>query len=195
MNEAIRTFVAIKTDSQIAAALLEVQSRLKKRLAGIQIRWSSQEQLHITLAFLGNVMMNRVGELVNALGRACEGTSALNLTVTGIGAFPSIERPRVIWAGIGGEVEQLNALQRRVFLASGGFGDHSEEREFHPHLTLGRLSGRSRGDETAAAEVIRSIPSLALGGWRANSVFLMKSDLTPTGAVYTDIAEFPLIRV
>ncbi|MGC8989810.1 MAG: RNA 2',3'-cyclic phosphodiesterase [Verrucomicrobiia bacterium] len=193
MSEFIRTFVAVKASDDVAHALVDLQSKLKKQLGGVQIRWSSRAQLHITLVFLGNVAVGRVGDLVGALGRACEGIGCMEFRAAGVGAFPSKDRPRVIWAGVEGDVAALCELQKRVASATHGFGDPTDDREFHPHLTLGRLSRRSAGEELAVARVLRSITPTPIGEWRAESVFLVRSELNPDGPIYTDIAEFPLL--
>lgn len=195
MNESFRAFVAIKVSDQVASGLLDLQAMLRKRLAGVAIKWCSREQMHITLQFLGNVPADRLNELTQALGGACRGTSVLNLTVSVVGAFPNLDRPRVIWAGVSGDVVSLCNLQHRVASAAAGFGDHAEERDFHPHLTLGRLSHRSGGDELAVARTIGAVPPLQIGGWQAKSVFLIRSRLAPSGAVYTDLGQFPLVTV
>ncbi|NLH74388.1 MAG: RNA 2',3'-cyclic phosphodiesterase [Verrucomicrobia bacterium] len=193
MSEFIRTFVAIKVSDDIAHALIDLQSKLKKQLGGVQIRWSSRHQLHITLVFLGNVAVGRIDDLSGALDRACKGIGCMDFRAAGVGAFPSKDRPRVIWAGVEGDVAALCELQRRVAAATHGFGEATEEREFHPHLTLGRLSRRSAGEEFAVARVLHSINPATIGGWRAESVFLVKSELNPSGPIYTDIAEFHLL--
>ena len=193
MSEFIRTFVAVKVSDDVARALIGLQSNLKKQLGGVPIRWCSRNQLHITLVFLGNVSVDRVVELVGALERACEGISSMKFSAAGVGAFPSKDRPRVIWAGIEGDVATLCELQRRVASATHGFGDPTEDREFHPHLTLGRLSRRSAAEELAVARVLRSISPATIGEWRAESVSLVKSELYPDGPIYTDLAEFHLI--
>lgn len=192
MSEFIRTFVAVKINDDVARALIDLQSNLKRQLGGVQIKWSSRNQLHITLVFLGNVSVGRVEDLVGALDRACEGIGPMTFRVAGVGAFPSKDRPRVIWAGVDGDVAALSELQKRVASATYGFGDSNEDREFHPHLTLGRLSRRSGAEELAAARALRSVSPATIGEWRAESVFLVKSELRPDGPIYTDLAEFAL---
>lgn len=193
MSEFIRTFVAVKVSDDVARALIDLQSNLKKQLSGVSIRWCSRNQLHITLVFLGNVSVDRVADLVGAVERACEGTGPMKFGAAGVGAFPSKDRPRVIWVGVDGDVAALCELQKRVASATHGFGDSNEDREFRPHLTLGRLSRRSAAEELTAARALRSVPPATSGEWRAESVFLVKSELRPDGPIYTDLAEFPLI--
>jgi len=192
MNQPVRAFVAVKVSDQIATGLIEWQSQLRRRRPSAFVRWSTREQLHITLAFLGNVACDRLPALLAAVGGACQGAGVMHLAVNSLGVFPSPARPRVIWAGLCGDVTALCDLQQRVASATAGFGEHTEEREFHPHVTLGRVSSKAPRDQAAVAEVMRSVSAPQVGHWQAQSVFLIRSRLEPSGAVYTNLGEFPL---
>ncbi len=192
VNETVRAFVAVKVSSEIVDGLLELQTRLRARMTGIAVRWSSEHQLHLTLEFLGNVASARLPHLIVELGHACEGSPQLNLSAAGLDAFPNRNRPRVLWVGVAGDVVALCELQRRLAKAAAGFGDHVEQRDFHPHLTLGRLQRRGGPDEMAAARTLCDFEQGLVGHWRAEAVYLVASTLKPTGAIYSDLAEYPL---
>jgi len=192
MSERVRAFVAIKVNAELAAALLDLQARLRRRLPPTAVRWSSREQLHLTLQFLGDVASDRVPDLISAVRGACQDTPVLRLIPGDLGAFPGLPRPRVIWVGVGGDLELLQELQRRVAAATAAFGDHTEEREFHPHLTLGRVSGRGEADARPVGQALSGVSLGWRGAWLGTAVHLIRSQLNPAGAVYTDLAEFPL---
>jgi 2'-5' RNA ligase len=192
MPEGIRSFVAIKLSAELVAAIRDVQRQLERRIPLGAVRWSKPEQLHLTLKFLGNVVPDRLAQLEEALKPCADGLRPLRLTLVGAGCFPSPANPRVLWVGLGGDVAQLKELQQRVDTAASGFGDHEERREFHPHLTLGRLAAR---DQRSGPEVGRQVQALNLGTleeWMADHFFLVQSELAPSGARYSDLAAFAL---
>ena len=187
-----RVFVALKVSAELAAALLDLQAAVKRRLPAGAVRWSSRDQLHLTLRFLGNVALARIPELTRALGEACRNTPVLRLAPGEFGAFPALDQPRVLWLGLGGDLAGLHQLQAQVAAASAGFGNHVEERDFHPHLTVGRMPTRGGGDPRAVGQAWSDARLGWHGEWDASVVSLVRSELEPGGAVYTDLGEFAL---
>jgi 2'-5' RNA ligase len=188
---AIRTFVAIPLPAPLIEALQRVQQQLQSKLPSALVRWSKPEQLHLTLRFLGDVPIEQIRQLEAALRVACEPTPALRLRLGGIGCFPHIGNPRVIWVGVGGDVEPLRVLQQRIKQYTGGFGVPAEVRDFTPHLTLGRVK---KGWPVAPQirNGIERFRSDALGDWSATEVELIQSQLRPDGACYTKLASIKL---
>lgn len=164
----------------------EVIGRL--RASGADVKWVAPANLHLTLKFLGEVDPQRLPQLIAALEAACAGRSVLGLEVAGCGAFPQPSAPRVVWLGLAGGVEALAGLAGAVEQAFGALGFEADKRRFQPHLTLGRLRRRGRGQKgPPTAPLTRVLAGLA--GQRgpvftADRVVLMKSTLTPRGAVY-----------
>jgi len=172
-------------EPSVLEEVLVVQRLLRKQIPS-GVRWTQPEQMHLTLCFLGEVEESRLDELSAALEEAVVGGSAFDLRLEGCGVFPERGRPRVLWVGLDGDLEALQALQRRVVEAVGSWGSHRETKPFHPHLTLGRVRpDADLGEATVTllqdAEGPRSIQ------WRVREVSLMSSDLTPSGARYTVI--------
>lgn len=182
----IRAFVGISIDAELRRALAGLQQRLETNAGSPPVRWAPPDQLHLTLKFLGNVPVERLDELKRALDTACAGASAFSLSIRGVGCFPSVQRPHVIWAGIEGDVAALEQLQERIERAASPFGSHSEDRKFHPHLTIGRVKSQSHArDRRRLSQAIRGSATESLGEWRVAQVDLVQSQLSPQGSLYT----------
>ncbi len=191
-SAALRAFVAVELGEAALAALRERQDRLATAAPRQAVRWTRPEQCHLTLCFLGNVPVAQVPELTRGVAAALAGCAGFSLELDAAGAFPSLAAPRVIWLGLRGDLEALRDLQQRVAIAAAGFGEHREERDFHPHLTLGRVTARDARTARALGDLIARAPALPPAAWRVNAVRLFKSVLQPDGAVYSVLATFPL---
>lgn len=192
MAEHLRMFVALKTSNQLLDRLAEIQRQLQARLPAGAVRWTRREQLHLTLKFLGDVPAERVEALAAAVREAGAGVPPLRLGLAGAGCFPSARSPRVLWIGVNGDLPQLMDLQQRVEIATTSFGDHREEREFHPHLTFGRVAARDFQAARAVGEAIGQLDLGSLGEWTADRLYLVQSQLAPSGPTYTDVASVQL---
>ena len=150
------------------------------------MRWVRPEGIHLTLKFLGEIDPNIVDQILEAVDRAVQGSAPFTLALSEIGAFPSLYVPRVIWVGLKGDLDALRELQKRideeVHLA---VGFPKEARAFTPHLTLGRMRDNAPGEERRRAG--KSMTEVAWETdvlWQVNEVNLIRSTLTPSGAVY-----------
>ena len=191
--EMIRTFVAVELDAAVKDVLLQVQEGLKRAPAGRLVRWVAPDGIHLTLKFLGDVAQSRVDELAGALRQACRQSSPFELSLANTGFFPDAHRMRVVWIGIDGAVDDLLRLQRSVEDGLNAIGFPPEGRGFQPHLTLGRVRdfARSAEREDLAKRVLATQVENHLR-WRVREVHLIRSDLRPTGAVYTTLAAVSL---
>jgi len=185
--ESVRAFIAIALEPGLVAELKKVQQELQARLPDDSIRWSRPEQLHLTLKFFGHVATQRLNDLAAALNRACAGIDSFQLALENVGCFPHTKKPRVLWTGIGGELESLRKLQERIEQETGNFGDHKEERLFQPHLTIGRIKAFGI-DARRAGEVVERTHVSKLGVWTVREIKLMQSELAPQGARYSTLA-------
>ena len=152
------------------------------RELALPLKWVRPEGIHVTLKFLGEVADNRELELRAALGRAAAGSHAVSLVVRGFGAFPALDRPRVIWAGLEPDAG-LESLRDSVEREFAPLGFPPEERPFRPHLTLGRAARDARpqpcdGLERTMTELHYQQTTLV------GAVDLMQSVLQSAGAVY-----------
>ena len=150
------------------------------------MRWVNPDGIHLTLKFLGETDPGLVGKILGGLERAAAGIRPFNLCLSGIGAFPSVSSPRVIWVGVKGDLDLVGELQGRIDREMRSVGGFSVEgRSFTPHLTLGRLGDNVSGEERRRTG--RGLGKVALESeawWQVNEVRLIRSTLTPSGAVY-----------
>ncbi len=185
----MRTFIAIEISDEIKAGLTQAQRNLRD-LGVVDASWTRPEGIHLTLKFLGEVSELKVPDIMNGLRRAAEGTGPFRLEVGGIGTFPSPKNARVVWVGLSGDVEKLSSLQAVIEETISGIGFERDERAFTPHLTLGRIKYiRSRDKWLKALEGVKDI---RLSGFDVAAVSLMKSELKPSGAVYTEMGKVEL---
>jgi 2'-5' RNA ligase len=188
MADAIRAFVAFNLPSDIIDHASGLQSDLKAR--GLRLRWVRPRNLHLTLKFLGDIPPAVVPEVGSALERASRGTEPLNLTVQGMGAFPGIKRARVLWIGLGGQIEALQLLYSSIEDELAGLGLPREKRGFKAHLTLARMKGRLAPQKLL--EAVQALGDYEPRPFRARQLILYKSDLRPQGAIYTPMVEISL---
>jgi len=184
----MRTFIAVNLTDNIRQALSRTQEALKGE--GTDVSWVKPENLHITLKFLGEVEEARLPELRETIASFLRDAAPFRLTFEGLGAFPTLRAPRVIWAGAKEGAAELAALQAKIEEGLWRIGFPKEERSFTPHLTLGRV--RSLRRREALVEGISKATSAAFGGMVLERVELMKSQLHPAGSIYTVLESFPL---
>ncbi len=189
----LRAFIAIKLSEELKGQIGELQAELKRRAFGLAgLGWVRPEGIHLTLRFLGDIAEERVEALGVMLRDVAAGVKPFALDARGIGAFPNPRAPCVIWLGLQGKPESMASLRRmpaRVEDGVAGLGFSREPREFTAHLTLARVRDRKSG--AALAKVLEANQDRAVGAFVATSVGLIKSELRPTGAVYTTLVEVP----
>ena len=190
MGQNIRSFIAIGIPETILQAIGKAQETLKGYDLGI--RWVRKEGIHLTLKFLGNIGWDDVEEIQVAMKEAAKDFSPFTVRAEGIGVFPDLKRPRVIWVGVSGEVEGVRALQKDLESRLNGLGFPREKRSFKGHLTLGRVKGRL--DVARLTKALEVLEGFRTESFTAQSVVLFQSDLRPNGAVYSKLAEVPLYR-
>jgi 2'-5' RNA ligase len=188
-----RTFIAIELDDAVNMAFKSVQRRLRTEPISGFVRWVAPEGIHLTLKFLGDINSERVPEVLAAMQAACAGIAPFELAVRGAGCFPNYERPTVIWAGIVGDVKEATQLAQRIEVECLKLGFPPEERPFSPHFTLGRVNRdaglKQRGQ---VGEMVRRFDLGPVGAISADAVHLMRSELRPTGSVYSSLGNVKL---
>ncbi len=184
----MRSFIAIEIPDVIKKEMTEAQRRLKS--SGAEASWPRSEGIHLTLKFLGEVPEIRITEIMEGIRQSVAGIAPFRLEVGGIGTFPGPRNARVAWIGLSGDTETLKRLQAEVEDAMARLGLERDERPFTPHLTIGRIRYiRSRDRWLKTLEEIRDIK---LPGFDVTSIRLMKSELKPSGAVYTELGRAEL---
>ena len=179
--ETIRTFVAFGLPQWITDAIQEIQKDLKTRK--LKIRWVPAKNLHMTLKFLGPTGKDQLEAVGQALTQALAGFSSLRLRARGLGVFPGIRRPRIVWIGIDGDIEALRQMQQSIedHLAQVGFAP--EKRSFKAHLTIGRVKGTLNANDLLKA--IQAHQEFQSAAFQVRQIELIKSDLKPQGPQYS----------
>jgi RNA 2',3'-cyclic 3'-phosphodiesterase len=186
-----RLFISLDLPPAIKQAAAAVQERLREVQAddGLHgkwnVSWTRPEGMHLTLKFLGEVEGERVTEIQAALMEAGRALRPITIQIEGLGGFPSSRAPRVIWLGIKEPIGDLVRIQKRVDEVLAPLGFLPEPRDFHPHLTLGRIKS-PKGRETLA-KALEDQKADYLGEWMLEELDLMRSTLRPGGAVYAKI--------
>jgi 2'-5' RNA ligase len=163
--------------------------RLSTRAGRSVVRWVRPEGIHLTLKFLGEVESGKIEGISQAIRAAAQRHGAFRVQIAGMGCFPSPQRPRVVWVGVNEQAGALAALQGDVERALSALGFAREDRPFSPHLTLGRLRREaSPVDAARVGALIAGQPPETLGEVQVREVILFRSDLRPTGPIYTALA-------
>jgi 2'-5' RNA ligase len=157
---------------------------------GLRAKWVQPENIHLTLKFLGNINPGDIDKIGGAMLEAVDDFAALNLVAVGVGVFPGIKRPRVIWVGLGGQIQLLFAIQRMLEDNLAALGFKKEKRPFKGHLTLGRF--RQTVNPDTIRQIMREHANLSSEEFTAKRIILFKSDLKPTGAVYSQLLQADL---
>ena len=191
---AIRTFIAAPLSDDAIASARRMQDRLRARLATDAVRWTPAAQLHLTLQFLGDIDSACIDALTDALNAQCGSIAPFRLTFSKLGCFPTFAKPNIIWIGVDGDVAKLKELAKRTETAAKPFCEHTEERDFHPHLTIGRIrpGGRKLARTLGAKLETESLPIDT--AWTVSELVLFRSELTPKGATHLPLARIPLMQ-
>jgi 2'-5' RNA ligase len=189
----IRSFIAIELTQDLLDGLIKVQDELRADEWTDEVRWVRRAGIHLTLKFLGDVPAGRIEAIGDGVAQALVGIHPFTVTAEGLGVFPNWRRPRVIWVGVGGDTEPLRVLQEQVEQAMAELGFEPERRPFHPHLTLGRVNQRAgSGYQRRLGEALQAHDVGMVGQMRVEEVSLMRSQLNPKGAIYTQLGAYAL---
>jgi len=191
----IRSFVAVLLDDVLRESITATVERLRP-LSGA-VAWVPAQNLHVTLQFLGGQTEEGLAAAEAALDDAAARSAPIDATLHGLGAFPGMERPRILWIGVAEGALEVRALQARVADALAARGFPREARAWHPHLTIGRVFDERRWRREAGPALRGALAQAAttrFGVLRVTEVALMRSDLSPSGARYTARRCVPLAR-
>ncbi|HEY2923642.1 MAG TPA: RNA 2',3'-cyclic phosphodiesterase [Candidatus Eisenbacteria bacterium] len=182
----VRTFVALVIPQTWMDCLARVERDLSDRMSGLS--WVKPENLHVTIRFLGDLGDSGVRRAGESTRRGADAHPAFSARLGGLGAFPSKDRPRVLWVGLAEGAEEAVALARSInqILQRDGFGP--PDKPFRPHITLARVRERAQSVEAFRDYAPPPSPEAAL----LDRIVVMKSDLHPTGARYTALEEIRL---
>ncbi len=194
-ENSVRSFIAIELPEDVIRGLDIVIARLRRQLTGPELKWVSATGIHLTLKFLGETPVRMIDDVQRILQVECGRCAPLQLSIGGLGVFPSARSPRVVWAGLEGNTEALKTLAMGIDAALGAAGFEREVRHFTPHLTLARV--RDDATQSARATIGAIVTQMAMQerlSFGAKGVSLMRSQPTPRGALYSRLAYVPFGR-
>jgi len=186
--EKVRTFVAIKLTPEIISNIGRVQEELKRTDA--QVKWVEPDNIHLTLKFLGHITPEDLEKVKITTRAILKPFASFEISIAGLGAFPQIEYPRVIWLGINKGKEELGKMVSNLEERLARIGFAKGKRPFSPHLTLGRVKS-SKGKRKLVG-ILTTTEASNLGNMRVTRISIMKSELKPQGPIYTSLEEIVL---
>ncbi|HEU0032445.1 MAG TPA: RNA 2',3'-cyclic phosphodiesterase [Kofleriaceae bacterium] len=183
MSESKRLFVGIRVSVATANALAGAAETLARRArdAKLDIKWVAPVNYHVTMKFLGSTRVEAITAIRDALDEAATGISRMTLRCARLGAFGSLDKARVLWAGIEDSSGQLDKLAKQIEAACARLG-HADPRPFHAHVTLGRLR-----ETRPVREVVLPLAEQMFGDTKVDSMTLFESETKPTGSVYREL--------
>ena len=186
----IRSFVAVDLPMEVKGRLSRLVESLRR--GGHPVKWVNPQGLHVTLKFLGNVEASRIPAVSQAVEQVAHDARSFELTAVGLGTFPSLSRPRVVWVGLEGAIDELQRLQSALEAALSRLGFAPENRPFSPHLTLGRVQESTPPDQRRAfGSALAATKIGQLGSFTVRELVLMESKLSPQGARYSALCRAP----
>jgi 2'-5' RNA ligase len=188
----IRSFIAIALTDQARDEITLLQGRLEEVVPNRTVRWTAPQNIHLTLHFLGDVSVDHLEAVGQALTDVTAGTQPFSLALKNLGCFPNIARPRIVWVGLSGATDILVALQRELGQQLNKAIDFQpESRPYSPHLTIGRVRKGipQRGLRDLGQALEKEMPRVGeVAPLPVHTIHLIRSDLKPDGPVYSTLA-------
>ena len=184
----MRTFIAVGISDEVREKIAQIQAELKK--GEPDVKWVEPENLHITLKFLGEVSEDKLPGVIEKTRLAASGISPFRVHIIGLGSFPSLTSPRVVWVGVKEGKNELRNLSERVEGNLSDLGFAKEKREFSAHLTIGRV--RSGRKKEKLVKKIEEFANYDVGEFSVDKVVIMESQLSSKGPTYKIAKELEL---
>ncbi|PKB63575.1 MAG: 2'-5' RNA ligase [SAR202 cluster bacterium Io17-Chloro-G2] len=188
----VRAFIAIDVPSEVRQIMAVTMRELADQIPG-SVRWVDPQGIHLTLKFLGDIPAQDVEHIVAALKTPVRQVPGFSIHLTGLGMFPNNRRPRVLWAGVDGQLDTLTNLQQCVEGVLSELNYATERQTFSPHLTLGRV--RERISPGARRRIIQAMSSASIptsDPWLVKEIRLFRTTLTPQGSIHTSMGVVPM---
>lgn len=181
----MRAFVAIDLARDIRVELAKLQERL--RSSGSDVKWVEPSHIHITLKFLGDINQAQLEKSRESLSIIAKDFNLFYVSLSEVGAFPKLDYPRVIWAGVDKGREELILLNKRIEEIFEKSGFPKESRPYEPHITIGRV--RSGKNKDRLKKIIMEHNFSLEAVMAVDKVTLYQSTLTTAGPIYTVLSE------
>ena len=188
----MRLFVAVEIGPDVQAAASRVIEDLKRRTQQsaphARVTWVKPDALHLTVRFIGQAAPDLCQRILRTLERPLQ-VPRFELAVEGTGSFPPKRPPRVIWAGLAAGLDRLHAVEHEVRSRLDPLIPDGDERDYHPHLTLGRVKNPAG---LRPAVLLKGLEQAVFGTVRVGAVTLFESRLSPAGPTYVALGRTPL---
>ena len=184
----IRAFIGFKLPDNIRSSIKKI--RESPAADQLKIRWVRPENIHLTLKFFGDIIVEDIERIDRAIADAAGRYAPISVSAKGIGVFPDMRRPRVVWLGIGGETDQVVKFQKAIDKNLRQIGFPEEKRRFSGHLTLGRVKGKI--DPQALSDVLTRFERFETDPFVLDRIILFQSELKPSGPEYIRLASAEL---
>lgn len=187
---AIRSFLAFELPIDIKNTVEEVLDQAKQH--DLPIKWVPLMNIHLTVVFLGNIQEENIPVMGKGIEKSCSQTSHFHISLDNMGCFPNKRNPRVLWLGLKGEIERISFFRNELQNQLIPFGITPEKRPFRPHLTLGRFKKPNKKNALKVEKLMESHQKFNGSEQIIPELVQFRSDLRPSGAVYTRVASWPL---
>jgi len=196
----IRAFLAVNLSAPLRTNLTKLHSEMKQRLGrelskNIRVSWVQPSSLHLTVKFLGDIDEQLVAPMQKAMENVLSSHRVVEIPLDRLGVFPRLQQPRVLWVGPlelwekSQDAARVDSLHRGVDDCCSSFNLAPDTRPLSPHLTLARIKiGERDFGQILARSGLLDKP-VSVGSMRVDTIDLMKSELRPTGSVYTKLWE------
>jgi 2'-5' RNA ligase len=186
-----RTFIALEIPTDVRAAVIDYIKQLRDKVPDVSASWSREDNLHLTLKFLGEVPVTRIEDVSAAASAAARASGQFELILAGSGVFPPKGKPSVLWIGLEDPQGGLHNVQQRLEEECDAHGFMRDSRAYHPHLTIARIR-RPQGSKDLAAAHVAS--DFAAQTFTAKELIVFRSELLPQGSRHMPISSHALSR-
>jgi len=183
MSETIRAFIAAELPEAAVSYIADIQEKL--RSYRFKLRWVDPGNIHLTLKFLGDISQNETGRIGDIISDSAKSYRPMQFSIKGLGVFPGVKKARVIWSALKGDTDVLAQLQNTLEEKIAASGFPRDKRPFKGHLTLARAKIPIPAEKVIHA--MQEISGLESEAFQIDTVTLFRSDLRPSGAVYTEL--------
>jgi 2'-5' RNA ligase len=188
-RESYRTFIAIEIPHDLRAGVIDHIKHLRETVPNVSARWSREDNLHLTLKFLGEVPIARIGDVSAAASAAAHASGPFELILAGSGVFPTRGKPSVLWIGIEDPGDGLHKVQQSLEEECAAHGFTRDARAYHPHLTIARIRKPHGAKDLAAAH---QASNFAAQAFTAKEIIVFRSELLPQGSRHTPVSRHAL---
>lgn len=185
----IRSFLAFELPLEIKNIVARVSGELRQ--STLNPRWVKVDNIHLTVVFMGSIETEDTPAITRVVREVCQTYGPFDISLKGIGCFPNRRSPRVLWLGLDGDLEPMSEFRDALQGHLKGFGIKEEKRKFKPHLTLARFR-KPKKMGAKEDQLLSNYEDISSAVCSLKELILFKSDLKPTGAVYTKVESWPL---